>query len=482
MQNGHERAYGGLWRDRFGRRRLGDWRRRVSWPLLAACALCALQRFVPALAVDDWLRSAGAWLAWPAEILPRPAPAIATSEATLDRAWAGVAEARERLRVAEQRATAPRGRVILEAAAAGGGAEVFPPSTRFVEVRAKPERGSRWELAATAALERQRGALEPRGAIALWRQIVVGRVARENAAGEPLELVLSSERGQRFPVVYRGANDAIGSGVLVAGPFATPSGRDAAFRLLHPTCDPLSPDEPLRLCAGPERYRASIAALERAGALAEEARQLAAGEGYVVARFRAKRSFADGWYADAVFDPTYVHGVHLAGVAAEACVDLPACEPLGARVRDPWDIDAGVRSAGLDRGTSAGVRKGDAVVARGMLIGEVTALTPRLSRVRALDDEGSAIEALLLTPEGELRHLGRLRSRGRAAGAWVLCADEPLPAALTGELYAGAAARAGWKGLPLGIARVTADGRELALTARAWSSGEMLALLAEERP
>jgi hypothetical protein len=481
MQSGQGRAYGGLWRERFGGRRLGDWRRRVSWPLLAACALCALQRFVPALAVDDWLRSAGSWLAWSAELVPRPAPAIATSEATLERAWGGVPASRERLRAAEQHATAPRGRIVLDELSPGGGAEAFPPPTRFVEVRAKPPHGARWQLAAAAAHVRQRGALDPRGAIALWRQMVVGRVARESAAGEGLELVLSSEKGQRFPVVYRGWNDAIGSGALVAGPFATPNGRDAAFRLLHPTCDPLSPDEPLRLCAGPERYRAAIDALERSGALIGEARQLEAGEGYVVARFREQRSFADGWYADAVFDPSYVHGVHLAGIAAEACIDLPACEPSGARVCDAWDIDPGVRSAGLDRGTSAGLRRGDAVVARGVLIGEIAALTPRGSRVRALDDAGSAIEALLLTPEGELRHLGRLRSRGRTPDAWALSAEEPLPAALEGELFAGASARAGWKGLPLGFARVTADGRELSLAPRAWSSGEMLALLVEER-
>ncbi|MBL8898024.1 MAG: hypothetical protein JNM84_10375 [Planctomycetes bacterium] len=479
MQSGYGRAYGGLWRDRFGGRKLGEWRRRVSWPLLFACALCALQRFVPALAIDDWLRSAGSWLALPAELAPRPEPSSAASESTLDQAWNGVVAARARLRAAEQHATAPRGRIAMDAHASGVGLE--PPPSRFVEVRAKPERDQRWQLGARSASSRERSGLDPRGAIALWRQMVVGRVARDGAADAPLELVLSIEKGQRFPVVYRGANEAVGSGVLVAGPFATPSGTDAAFRLLHPTCDPLSSDEPLRLSAGPARYRASIRAFAKDGQLAEEARQLAAGEGFVVARFRDQRSFADGWYADAVFDPSYVHGVHLAGISADACIDLPASEPLEARVRDASDIDVGARSAGLDRGTSSGLQGGDAVLARGLLIGEVAALSPSLSRVRSLDDEGAVLEALLLTAEGELRHLGRLRSLGRVGAAWTLLAEHPLPAALEGELFAGASARAGWKGLPLGLARVSADGGELALDARAWSSGDALAVLAGGR-
>ncbi|MBK9388190.1 MAG: hypothetical protein IPN34_25505 [Planctomycetes bacterium] len=479
MQSGYGRASGGLWRGHFGGRKLGEWRRRVSWPLLVACALVALQRFVPALPIDDWLRSVGSWLAIPAELVPRPEPAIAESEATLENAWNGVAAARARLRAAEEDATAPRGRIAMDSQAPGVGLE--PPPSRFVEVLAKPDHDQRWQLGARIASSREGSGLDPRGAIALWRQMVVGRVARDSAPDAPLELVLSIEKGQRFPVVYRGESDAIGSGVLVAGPFATPSGEDAAFRLLHPTCDPLSADEPLRLSAGPPQYRKSIRAFAKDGELAEEARQLSVGAGFVVARFRDLRSFADGWYADAVFDPSFVHGVHLAGVATDACIDLPACEPLEAHVRDASDIDAGTRSAGLDLGTSAGLERGDAVLARGLLIGEVAALCPRISRVRSLDDEGALLEALLLTPGGELRHLGRLRSRGRVGDAWTLIPEQALPAELEGELFAGASARAGWKGLPLGSASVSADGLELSVSPRAWSSGDALAVLAGGR-
>jgi hypothetical protein len=479
MQSGQGRVYGGLWRDRLGGRKLGEWRRRASWPLLGALALCAVHRFVPALALDDWLRSAGELLSWPARWLPRPDPSREPAFVLHAAPWNGVADARARLRAAEVRATAPRGRVVLDEDEPERAAESLPPPSRFVEVLAKPGGGARWLLAARRVeAEQEAREIDVRGAIALWRQTVVGRVARETSSSSVLELVLSSTKGQRFPVVYRGANGEVGSGVLVAGPFATPSGGEAAFRLLHPTCDPLSPDEPLRLSAGPDRYRASIRRWSSGGELGEEARQLEVAEGFVVARFRALRSFADGWFADAVIDPEFVHGVHLAGVLESACEDLAGGEPRAALVRDAADLDVGERSAGLDGGAHQELARGDAVLARGRLVGELAAVTPWSSRVRSLDVAGRSFEALLLTADGELRQLGRLRSLGLAHELWILEPDEPLPAALTGELFSGAAASPGWKGLPLGMARVANDGRRLELLPREWSLGETLAVVA----